>query len=88
MRHDFRIESTINAMCNGTHVHLAAGTNYSTDDKGLAKFLRNYPGVRYLGSGPIPVERPQSGQFSPCPEPVKTGHHGATIAAADKVRRQ
>jgi hypothetical protein len=88
VRHNFRIENTVNAFHLGTHVHLASGTNYSTDDKKLAAFLRAYPGVRYLGSGPIPDERPQVGHFERCPEPVKVGHHGTTIAAVDKVRRQ
>ena len=87
MRHNFRIENTINAFHLGTHVHLAAGTNYSTDNATLAKFLSVYPGAKYLGSEAIPQEPVLVGQYAPCPAPV-TVASGSTVATLDKAKRQ
>jgi hypothetical protein len=87
--HRFRIETTVNAFHAGQHVHLAPQI-FATEDVSLAKFLRRYPGVTYLGSEltePAPI---QAGQFPPCPESptvINGGFSGGGVQAA-KIKKQ
>jgi hypothetical protein len=90
MTHRFRIQSTVNTFFRGQHVHLAPQL-FSTEDADLARFLRRYPNVTYLGSEtsqPAPI---QTGQYSPCPEPTQVVNGGLSAgrtAGVTKIKRQ